>query len=242
MSNDFWILRKSFRKTCQNFFPRIQGNFFGRRSLRALREKSSAVFSKTAFFIKWRIFPENVVGVQPESFSILRKVFRHCHWSCKLHIRYHILELFFSRKSGVWIEVSGRLWNLHCRCPNGQNVQEVPGTFGHIFRALEKRFCKGCQNSILRVPWSNLTKRLVERSSVLCIIFFLTLSERFHKCFKSCIERIKMNTSEKFFWLCEEEFWILSRTIWAGWSKFPAIWLTKPLFRNSFLNTFASLC
>ena len=82
---------------------------------------------------------------------------------------------------------------------------------GHIFRALGKLFCEGCQISILRVPWSNLTKRLVERSSVLCIIFFLTLSERFHKWFKSCIERIKMDTSEKIFDLAKKNF-----GFWAG--------------------------
>ena len=67
-----------------------------------------------------------------------------------------------------------------------------------------------------------------ERGSVLCINFFLTLSERFHKCSKSRIESIKMNTPEKIFWLCEEEFWILSRKFWAGLSKLLSNCLTKP--------------
>ena len=98
---------------------------------------------------------------------------------------------------------------------------------GHIFRALQKRFCKGCQSSIPRVRWTNLTKKMFERGSVLCIKFFLTLSEEFHKCFKSCIERIKMNPSEKICWLCAEDFWIFSRKFWAGLSKLFFTCVTK---------------
>ena len=71
----FWSLRKKNSQHMPEFLSTCPGDLFGRISLRALRGKSSAVFSETAFFLNWRTFPENVVGVQPESFSILRKGF-----------------------------------------------------------------------------------------------------------------------------------------------------------------------
>ena len=111
----------------------------------------------------------------------------------------------------------------------------------HIFRALEKRFCKGCQISILRVRWCNLTKKMVERGAVLCTNFFLTLSKWFRKCFKSGIERIEKNISEKNgvaqknfgFWagsfeqICQNSFLIVGRNFFR---------------KKIFMNIFASLC
>ena len=68
----FGVREKKFGTHARTSFHVSRGIFW-QNSWRALKEQCSAVFSETAFFIKWRTFLENVVGVQPESFSILRK-------------------------------------------------------------------------------------------------------------------------------------------------------------------------
>ena len=61
----------SFARIC---FHVSRGSFWYEK-LADLRGKCSAVFSKTAIYIKWRTLPGKIVGVQPKNFWILRENF-----------------------------------------------------------------------------------------------------------------------------------------------------------------------